>query len=115
MFLILDEDNCVYVYSSPKSATLAIEALDVEVIKAAFDNEGRPYRVEWIRPNEYGKSLGLIPFAENGEYRFVLAGEPNNPAWLEMIRQAHSISNGEHPPDTLVDEYVNNLKKLNKE
>jgi hypothetical protein len=112
--LIWDEDNCIYVFPSAESAELAIEALDVEVIKAAYDEDGRLYRVEWINPNDYGQALGLIPYALNGVYRFVVSEEMNMPAWLEMIHEASSIMSGECKPNKLVDEYVYKLITLYK-
>ena len=91
MFLVVEDDNCIHVYASPDVAAVAIEALDVDIVKAAFDEEARPYRVEWIEPNRHGKVLGVLSWSENGEYRFVVAGEPDPAALVATIRQATAI------------------------
>ena len=81
----------MYVYASPSETALEIEALDVDIVRAAFDDEARPYRVEWIRPNRHGKIVGALGWAQNGEYRFVIAGEPDPPALAAVIRGATAI------------------------
>src|SRR5262245_23608815 len=91
MFLTLLDDNCVHVYDSPDAAAVAIEALDVDLVRAAFDEDARPYRVEWIRPNTRGKTLGILPWSANGEYRFVVAGDANATGLIAMIREASGI------------------------
>jgi hypothetical protein len=91
LFLVVEDDNCVHVYASPEAAAIAIEALDVDVVTAAFDDDARPYRVEWIRPNRHGKTLGILPWSVNGEYRFVPAGGPNPASLLATIRGATGI------------------------
>ena len=37
MFLVLEEDTCLYVYASPGEAAADIEALDVDTVRAAFE------------------------------------------------------------------------------
>jgi hypothetical protein len=91
MFLTLLEDNCVHVYDSPDAAAVAIEPLDVGLVRAAFDQDARPYRVEWIRPNTHGKTLGILPWSVNGEYRFVMAGDSDATGLIAMIRDANGI------------------------
>jgi hypothetical protein len=92
MFLVLEDDCCVHVYPSPQTAAMAIEALDVEdVVKAAFDEEGHPHRVEWIEPNRYRRIFGTSGSAVNGKYQFVVAGEPDPAALAAIIRQAREI------------------------
>ena len=91
MFLVLEEDSCLYVYASPSEAAAGIEALDVDTVRAAFDDEARPYRVEWIRPNRQGKIVGSVGWAQNGEYCFVIAGEPNPSALAAVINEATAI------------------------
>ncbi len=104
LFLIWDEDNCVHIYPSAASATLAIEALDVGAIKAAFDGDAHPCRIEWVTPNRPGI---------NGEYRFVVATEPNLPALAEMIGEADAIMSED--PNRTIDEFVQKLINLIKE
>lgn len=86
----------MYVYASPSEAALEIEALDVDIVRAAFDDEARPYRVEWIRPNRHGKILGALGWAQNGEYCFVIAGEPDPSGLVAAIREATAIFPEEH-------------------
>ena len=92
MFLILEDDNWVRVYSSPEEAAAQIEPLDVEeTARRMFDADARPYRVEWIRSNRSGRCLGFLRWVENGEYRFVVAGPPDAARLLEMLRSASAI------------------------
>jgi hypothetical protein len=91
VFLVLEEDTCLYVYASPSDAVADIEALDVDTVRAAFDEEARPYRVEWIRPNRYGKIVGPLGWAQNGDYCFVIAGEPDPSELAAVIRRATAI------------------------
>ena len=96
MFLVLEDDNCLYVHASPSEAALEIEALDVDTVRAAFDDEARPYRVEWIKPNRQGKILGAVGWAQNGEYCFVIAGESDVAGLVAAIREATAIFPEEH-------------------
>ena len=105
MFLVLEDDNCVHVYTSPEVAAVAIEPLAVDIVRAAFDEQARPYRVDWIAPNTYGKTLGILSWAENGEYRFVVAGEPDPSALLATIRNAEAILPKKH------DQWVKELER----
>lgn len=91
MFLVLEDDNCVHVYASAEEAAVAIEALDVDSVRAAFDEDARPYRVEWVRPNEHGKILGLLPWSENGEYRFLVSGKADPLSLLTVLREATAV------------------------
>ena len=92
MFLVLEHDGCVHTYTSPDEAVRAIEALDVEhTVWKAYDDEARPYRVEWVRPNRFGKTLGFLASAENGEYRFVVAGPAEPVGLAEMLAEARDV------------------------
>lgn len=92
MFLILEDDNCVWVYSSPEEAAAKIEPLDVEeTARSIFDADARPYRVEWIRPNRRGKLFGFLRWVENGQYRFVVAGPADGAGLLAMLRRASGV------------------------
>jgi hypothetical protein len=92
MFLTLLDDGCIHVYASPAAAATHIEALDVDlVVRAAFDDEARPYRAEWITPNTHGKLLGVVPWVANGEYRFVVSGERDAPGLIAVIRGAVAV------------------------
>jgi hypothetical protein len=109
MFLTLLDDNCVHAHDSPEAAAIAIEPLDVDLVRAAFDQDGRPYRVEWLRPNTHGKTLGILPWSVNGNYRFVIAGEPDVPRLIAMIDGSDGIfPEGEAP---VVKELVSRLTR----
>jgi hypothetical protein len=83
--------------------------LDVVEIKAAFDSDAIPYQVEWIKPNDSRRMFRRISLSSNGEYRFVVKGESNSPAFIDMIREAHGVMCGEQNPDRSVEEYVNKI------
>jgi hypothetical protein len=92
MFLVLEDDGCVHTYTSPDEAAQAIEALDVEgTVWKAYDDEARPYRVEWIKPNSYGKTFGFLTSMGNGEYRFVVAGPAEPVGLAEMLGEARGV------------------------
>jgi hypothetical protein len=92
LFLVFEDDNYVHVYLSPEEAAIQIEALDVEeTARRMFDAEGRPYRVEWLRPNRTGKWLGLRRWAENGRYSFVPSGPVDTAGLLEMLSHASGV------------------------
>jgi hypothetical protein len=92
MFLTLEEDGCVHVWDTPEAAAFQIEALDVEgSVWKAYDDQARPYRVDWLKPNRYGKALFFLSTAINGEYRFVAAGPPEPSGLLEMLREAREV------------------------
>ncbi len=84
MFLVILDEACVHAYESPAAAACDIEALDAGEVRAAFDIEGRLYDVEWIRPNQFRKFLGLT-FAENGLYRFSPTGVVDRTAMLARL------------------------------
>ena len=92
MIVLLDEPG-LFVFPSAADAARAIEPIDAESeIRAAFDDSGVPYRVEWVRPNRDRRRLfGLLKSTDPGEYRFVPAG-PADPAALIQLLQAHPDS-----------------------
>lgn len=93
MILALEEDGILRVYDSPEIAARQIEALDAEAtFRALFDEQARPYVIEWVRPNHFGpKVFGLLQSCENGAYRLVPSGPPNAHALLEAVRAAAAI------------------------
>lgn len=81
--IALQDDGCLCVYDSPAAAAVAVEGLDAEeTFRAVFDENGVPYRIEWLRPNEAFRFGGV----QNGEYRLVPAGPADRQAMAEMIR-----------------------------
>jgi hypothetical protein len=91
MFLVLLDEPGLSVFASPVDAARSIEPIDAESeIRAAFDESGVPYAVDWVRPSRRRKTLfGLISWIEMGAYRFVPAGPPN-PAALAELLEAHT-------------------------
>jgi hypothetical protein len=81
------------VFPSADDAVREIEPTDAESeIRAAFDETGTPYEVQWARPNKRRKALfGLFESIEPGEYRLVPAG-PSDPRSLVELLQPHSDS-----------------------
>ena len=85
--LALEDDTVLYVYESPHHAACEIEALDAaETFRAVFDTSARPYRIEWLVPNQTTRFTAV-----NGAYRLVAAGEPAVADLLTAIRAARSI------------------------
>jgi hypothetical protein len=86
MFIVLLDEPALLVFDSPEEASSAIEPATAESeIRAAFDGEAVPYRLEWLRPNRYGETLfGGAALIEPGEYRFVPDG-PGDPAALATL------------------------------
>ena len=92
MFFVLEDDDCVHVYDASTDAVRSIEALDAEeCIRAAFDEEGRPYRIEWLKPNQYGRSLLGFQSVLNGQYDLVPAGPPEPASFLALLEK-HNVS-----------------------
>jgi hypothetical protein len=93
VILVVGEDGVVSGYSSPEEVVGSVEALDAEeTILAAFDESGRPYRIEWIRPNEYGRKwFGVLQSVTNGTYALVPSGPPDVAAALTVIRSASTL------------------------
>jgi hypothetical protein len=91
VFIVLLDEPGLFVYESPAAAADAIEPPDAEKeVRAAFNDDAVPYRVEWIRPNQrrqwFGGRSGSVKF---GEYQFVPAG-PAEPAALIALLEGHS-------------------------
>jgi hypothetical protein len=92
MLLVLEDDDCIHVYASPEAVSLAIEPLDADAtIRAAFDESGVPYRIQWLSPNDGGRLLGILPWVENGRYRLVPAGSPDRAALAALIRPDRQV------------------------
>ena len=89
MFIVLLDEPGLFVYESPNAAARDIEPPDAEQsVRAAFDDQAVPYRVEWIRPNKrrtWFWGFGSVAF---GEYRFVRSG-PADPRALAALLEAH--------------------------
>jgi hypothetical protein len=90
MFIVLLDEPGLFVFKSAAEAGREIEPPDAESeIRAAFDQDAVPYRVEWIRPNRRSRPLGVVNTIEFGEYRFAPAGPPD-PAALIVLLEKHS-------------------------
>jgi hypothetical protein len=86
MILALEEDSVLRVYESPAAAVQEVEALDAEeTFQAIFDEQGQPYAIDWLRRNRRGLTC------ENGSYRLLPCGDPNEAALLSAIRSAVAI------------------------
>ena len=58
MFIILLDEPGLFVFDSAEAAVRDIEPIDAESeIRAAFDESGTPYKVDWLRPNKHRKAL----------------------------------------------------------
>ncbi len=87
MILVLEDDGCVRAYESVEDVVQSCEALDAEeVLRAVFDENGQPYRIEWIEPNYYGGSFLGIRWVGNGAYTLVPSGPPDVDALLALVR-----------------------------
>ena len=99
MFIVLLDEPMLFVFDSETHAAGAIEPPDAESeIRAAFDDEGVPYRVEWITPNEHKKLptlFGSVASVSFGEYQFVPAGPADLPALIGLLED-HPDTN---PPE----------------
>ena len=92
MILALEDDRVLRIYDSPEKAERSVEALYAEdTFHIAVDDHARPYRIEWVHPNRRGRILGLLGWAQNGEYRLVAAGQPDPALLLEAIDRAVAV------------------------
>jgi hypothetical protein len=89
VFIVLLDEPGLFVYASPLDAAKDIEPPDAEdEVRAAFDDQAVPYRVEWIRPNKRRRWCGGHGSDAFGEYRFVPAG-PADPLALAALLKEH--------------------------
>ena len=87
MLITLQDDQVVRVYDSTSEIAFGVEALDGEdTLRAVFDDAGRRYRIEWLRPNRRGPLT-----AENGEYTLVPDGTTDLKGLFVAIRSANFI------------------------
>jgi hypothetical protein len=89
MFIVLLDEPLLFVFESPVHASDQIEPPDAEAaVRAAFDDDGVPYRVEWITPNEHTALptlFGSVSSVAFGEYRFIPAGPPDEHALVTLL------------------------------
>jgi hypothetical protein len=96
MFIVLLDEPGLFVYESAEAAVKDIESPDAEkTIRAAFDDTGVPYTVQWIRPNRWREWFGSFGSVAFGEYRFVPAGPADRQALAQLLEQ-HPDAN---PPE----------------
>lgn len=85
-------DKTVCVYSSPDEIPNDIEpSLVDDVLQSVFDETGRRYAVEWVKPNRRGRFLGLVPWTSNGQYRIVPTEINDREGLLQAIRNVSII------------------------
>jgi hypothetical protein len=90
MLVVLLDEPTLIVFESLEEAVDYIEPIDAEAeIRAAFDEAGVPYRVEWIRPNQHGRPVLGVKMITQGEYRFVPAGPADRQGLLTLL-EAHA-------------------------
>ena len=100
MLIVLLDEPGLFVYASPEAAQTAIEPPGAEsAVRAAFDEHAVPYRVEWARPNQTKKLLGLFRVISFGTYRWVAAGPPDPAALIQLIEEHPSTD----PPTARAD------------
>ena len=88
MFIVLLDEPGLFVFDTPAHAVREIEPPDAEnEVRAAFDDQGVPYRVEWIRPNQHTALFGSVGTVQFGEYRFVPAGPADIAALVELLEE----------------------------
>ena len=90
MLIVLLDEPGLFVFSSPDAAQREIEAIDAEQeLRAAYNESGVPYRVEWLRPNRQREMLGgLVVNATDVVHSGVSGnngGYQANPAFLEGL------------------------------
>jgi len=90
MLIVLLDEPGLFVFPTLAAAVIGIEPPDAESgIRAAFDERGVPYKVDWLRPNLHRKVFfGLFNSVAFGEYRFVAAGPPDRAALIRLL-EAH--------------------------
>ena len=109
MFLVFADDTLIHVYNSPDKAVLEIGPVDVDTVRAAYDEQARPYRVHWNTPNRSRGALpgcltfGLVRWVPG--YRFEVSGDPDPDALVAAIRGASGVS----PPEYT--EWVTELER----
>jgi hypothetical protein len=92
MFIVLLDESSLFAFASPHEAVGAIEPIDAErELRAAFDSDGVPYRVERVHPKQGAKTFfGVFLPGGPDAYRFVPAG-PADSASLIALLEAHPL------------------------
>jgi hypothetical protein len=89
MLIVLLDEPGLFVFPTADAAEREIEAYDAKLIRAAFDDSGVPYRVDWIKPKKQRKIFfGLLNSDYPGEYRLVAAGPVDLAAFARFL-EAH--------------------------
>jgi hypothetical protein len=97
MIIVLVDEVGLCVFPTPTAAAIGIEPPDAESgIRAAFDEHGVPYKVDWLRPNLHRKAFfGLFNSIAFGEYRFVPAGPPDRAALIRLLEAHPTFANAQ--------------------
>jgi hypothetical protein len=95
MLIVLQDEPGLFVFPTVAAAERSIEAYDADsVVRAAFNEEAVPYRVDWLRPPQKRRFfLGLLNYMDPGEYRFVPAGPPDPDALASLIEKHPDFTN----------------------
>lgn len=89
MLIVLLDEPGLFVFDSVAEAVESIEPIDAEDwIRAAYDEAGVPYRVEWLQPNRKGRKIFGAIMVKQGEYTLVPAG-PALPEELAALIEQH--------------------------
>jgi hypothetical protein len=89
MLIVLLDEPGLFVYPTTVDAQRDIEVYDADLIREAFDDNGVPYRVDWVRPQNLRKTFfGLLTSGDPGEYRLVPAGPVDRVAFARFL-EAH--------------------------
>jgi hypothetical protein len=97
MFILLLDEPCLFVFPSEFDVQCEVEPPDAEdTIRAAFDENAVPYRLEWTTPNRRQRWFFGLESIRFGHYRLVPAGPPNRAALLALLEQHNECT---HPPE----------------
>jgi len=84
MLIVLLDEPGLFVYTARELARVSLEPPGAwSEVRAAFDEQGVPYRVEWIRKTRSRFDL----FSPLGRYRWVASGPPDPVALIRLIEQ----------------------------
>jgi hypothetical protein len=96
VIFVLSDDDCIHVYESVEDVVRSIEGLDAEEsIRAAFDENGQPHKVEWIEANHYGRSFLGFRSVGSGRYTLVPSGPADPRALFALLERDRPVFVGQ--------------------